>query len=373
MKSAQIDKYIYSTKLIGKGAFSRVYKGFNIENDQIIAIKVIDKIQLKKELIKRLYDEVNLLLYLEHENIVKYIDFLEDDDNFFLVLEYCAGGDLSHKIKKGCLTEEQARIYMRQLVSALKYLKNKNLIHRDLKPQNILLSSDEKTIKLTDFNFARELYENELAQTLCGSPLYMAPEIIKKNEYGNKSDLWSVGLILYEMVYGINPYIDSINTVDLLEKINTRVINYSNKVSKDCNSLIKSLIEKDPDKRLSWEELFVDNWLQTDEPIFLTNEMDNLWESVNLSVINPKNISTKTIKIVDDYIPIGISPPKFSKSEPITIKLKQSVNNIITSPSSAPDSRTMSDHIWSYMSNSVNIIKGAVDYLSSTTSDHSKN
>jgi serine/threonine-protein kinase ULK2 len=377
-KSAQIDKYIYSTKPIGKGAFSRVYKGLNVENDQVIAIKVIDKIQLKQDLVKRLHDEINLLMYLDHDNIIEYIDFLEDEDNFYVILEYCAGGDLSNKIKKGCLSEEQAKYYMQQLISALKYLKTKNLVHRDLKPQNILLSADYKTIKLTDFNFARELFENELAQTLCGSPLYMAPEIIQKNDYTSKSDLWSVGLILYEMVYGINPYIDAVNTVDLLDKINKRVIKYSHKVSKECNLLIKSLLQKDPDKRLSWEDLFLDEWLQTDELNLLTKE-ENLWESVNLSTISARNITTniKSIKIMDNYIPIGISPPKFTQSEPISIKLKQSTSKIISSPNSAPnsapDTKTVTDHLWSYMSNSVNIIKGAVDYLSATTSDHSKN
>ncbi|KKK56471.1 hypothetical protein LCGC14_3064180, partial [marine sediment metagenome] len=192
-RSAQVGKYIYSTKAIGKGSFSKVYKGFDTETDEIIALKVIDKFHMKPELVIRLHDEIALLTQLQHPHIAELKEFLEDDDNFYLVLEYCAGGDLAYRIKKGRIPEDTAREYMKQLTIVLRYLKSKNIIHRDLKPQNILLTADQQTIKVTDFNFARELYENDLAQTLCGSPLYMAPEIIERQEYTVKSDLWSVG------------------------------------------------------------------------------------------------------------------------------------------------------------------------------------
>ncbi len=386
-RSAQVGRYIYSTKPIGKGSFSKVFKGFNTETDEIIAIKVIEKYHLKPELVKRLHDEITLLTQLEHNHIAELKEFLEDDDHFYLVLEYCAGGDLAHRIKKGRIPEEITRDYMQQLAKVLRYLKSRNIIHRDLKPQNILLSADQKTLKVTDFNFARELYENDLAQTLCGSPLYMAPEIIEKHEYTVKSDLWSVGMILYEMVYGNTPYFDACNIMDLMDKIKNRPIQYSNRVSPECNQLLQGLLEKDPVKRVTWTDFFSHSWLNIDEPIYLPTEQDNMWESISLSTISPPQpLRTQPVRIasrrfqmdvVDNYVPLGITPPKYTRSEPIDMyRVKQAnergrSSSIITSgsfePGSAPESRSVADHVWSYMTNSAAVLKGAVDYISSTT------
>ncbi len=384
-RSAQVGKYIYSTKAIGKGSFSKVYKGFDTETDEIIALKVIDKFHMKPELVIRLHDEIALLTQLQHPHIAELKEFLEDDDNFYLVLEYCAGGDLAYRIKKGRIPEDTAREYMKQLTIVLRYLKSKNIIHRDLKPQNILLTADQQTIKVTDFNFARELYENDLAQTLCGSPLYMAPEIIERQEYTVKSDLWSVGMILYEMVYGNTPYFDACNIMDLLQKINKRPIHYSNRVSSECNHLLRGLLQKDPMERYSWNEFFTHSWLQADEPVYLATEQDNIWESVNFSTIAPTSTEFRRsqpvriarrrfeMDVVENYVPLGITPPKYTQSEPIDMYRVNSPNHrssIITSstfhPGSAPESRSMVDNLWSYMTSSVAVIKGAVDYISST-------
>lgn len=375
--SAQIGDYIYSTKAIGKGSFSKVYKGFNTITDTIVAIKVIEKAYLKPTLLDRLHTEITLLTQLCHENIAELLEFLEDDDNCYLILEYCAGGDLSHMIKKGRISEETSRKYMTQLSNALRYLKSRNIIHRDLKPQNILLTGDFETIKITDFNFARELYDDDLAQTLCGSPLYMAPEIINSQEYTVKSDLWSVGMILYEMVYGTSPYFDAINIIDLIKKINTQPILYTDRVSPECNELLQNLLQKDPAERFNWDEFFSHNWLRLDEPSYLQSEQKDIWESISLSTITPHsqyptksspiNITQQRfhVNVVDNYVPLGISPPKYTKSEPVGIYRvhQHGVNDFY--PRSAPENKsTLADHLWHYMTSSVDILKGAVDYIS---------
>jgi serine/threonine-protein kinase ULK2 len=381
-KSAQISKYVYSTKPIGKGSFSKVYKGFDIVTDEIIALKIIDKIQLKPELEQRLADEIELLTQLSHPNIVQLRDHTQDEDYFYLILEYLAGGDLSARIKKGRIPEQVVRVYMKQLADALQYLKARNIIHRDLKPQNILLTPDQKTIKLTDFNFARELFENDMAQTLCGSPLYMAPEIIENQEYTVKSDLWSVGLILYEMAYGNNPYFDAFNIVDLLQKINSRPIVYSDLVSEQCNDLIQGLLQPDPNDRIGWKEFFTNDWLQIDEPTFVENVQDNMWESISLSKIGssrskPMNISSRKfeVDIVDNYVPFGVTPPKYTRSDPVNVVHIGSPpggGSRVFRPSSVPESRGVVDNIWSYMTSSATIIKGAVDYVKYTGAGDSK-
>lgn len=388
-KSAQVGKYVYSTKLIGKGSFSRVYKGLDTETDVVVALKIIEKTNLKSEIIDRLHDEIALLTKLQHPNITELKEFLEDDDNFYLILEYCAGGDLSLLIKKGKIPEEICRRYMQQMANALQYLKTRNIIHRDLKPQNILLTADLQTIKLTDFNFARELYDNDLAQTLCGSPLYMAPEIIEKHEYTVKSDLWSVGMILYEMVYGKSPYWDAFNIMDLINKIKTRPVAFSNRASAECNSLLGGLLQVNPDQRYTWGQFFSHSWLRPEEPKYITEEQNNLWESISLSTITPnytmslpRQIASSSqrfqVDLVDNYVPLGITPPRYTQSEPIRIITKDApeqkeheVHEYMIKrfrANSVPDNKsTVTDNLWSYMTSSVGIIKGAVDYLASTT------
>jgi serine/threonine protein kinase len=407
-KSAQIGKYVYSTKPIGKGAFSKVYKGFNSETDELIAIKIIDKIQLKPELHNRIQGEIKLLVELQHPHIVEFKTFLEDEDCFYLILEYCAAGDLSMVIKReGFLSETTARKYMQQFASALRYLKNKNILHRDLKPQNLLLTGNGQ-LKMTDFNFARELYETDLAETMCGSPLYMAPEIISgwkssdSQSYTVKADLWSVGMIMYEMVYGCHPYADAKNVMELVKKITNEPIEYNSKVSADCNHLLKGLLQRKPESRFGWEQFFSHAWLSPNEPTFLPVEQNNMWESVSMSAISPVSkrsgnsrsslptagqpvtlqprsqpvqIASRKIpvQVFENYVPMGTSPPQYSRSEPITCHRPNQPDPASTQmttqstfqPRSAPESKGVMDNIWSYMSNSVSMLKGTLDYLSS--------
>lgn len=277
-------RYIYDTKKIGRGAFSKVYKGYQ-ENSVIeVAIKKVEKEFIKENLMKRLRSEIALMYTLEHENIVKLYDNVEDTEYCYLVLEYCEGGDLYHLLSKKRLSENRCKEYTKQLIKGLKYLRDKNIVHRDLKPHNILLSKDYNTLKLADFNFARKLWDSDLAQTLCGSPLYMSPEIISRNEYSTKSDLWSLGIIIYEMVYDKNPYSDAINPMDLLRKIKTRKIKFSDDVCKECNELLSGLLQQQPEKRSDWDSLFNNTW--TNEKKIVEDSPDNLFIMDNLNNLN---------------------------------------------------------------------------------------
>ena len=155
-----------------------------------------------------------------------------------------------------------------------------NIIHRDLKPQNILIS-DIGDIKITDFGFARYFDNDLLIQTICGSPLYMAPEIMKNQKYDYKSDLWSVGIIFYEMLIGYTPY-KSKNIYELIRKIENDNIDIPNKfhLSIDCKNLLFALLKKNPEERISWEDFF-------NHKIFLDNDINdrenNLMEISNLN------------------------------------------------------------------------------------------
>lgn len=347
---SQIGEYTYSLKPIGKGSFSHVFKGISNRTQETVAVKVISRNILNAQQEARLRDEVTLMERIDNPYIVKVVDFIEDGESFYFILEYCGGGDLSKYIKCGSVSEEQARLFTSQLADALQYLKSRNIVHRDLKPHNIMLDEYHETVKITDFNFARELLDNELAETLCGSPLYMAPEIIANDEYTAKADLWSIGLIIYEMVYGKHPYQDSKSIIDLLDKIYNKTIEYDDSlVSEQCNNLLRKLLNINPLNRCSWLEFFSDPWLHID-------------------TCDPIDIPTPSaykLDVMDDYVPLGLTPPRYSRSEPVDIYRRNSGAGRDRSYSaeviskSAPD-KSVTDSIWKYMTSSANSIKSII-------------
>lgn len=199
----------------------------------------------------------------DHPNIIRLHDIVEGQNRIYLVLEYCAGGDLAAYIQLyGKVSEVVARHFMRQLGAGLQVLRNNNLIHRDLKPQNLLLSTndDHAVLKIADFGFARSLMPQGMAETLCGSPLYMAPEILQSKRYDAKADLWSVGAILYQLVTGKPPFSGN-NHVQLLQNIiKSTEIRFPDDVSAqlhpDCLDMCRKLLRRDPVERLAFEEFF---------------------------------------------------------------------------------------------------------------------
>lgn len=351
MTEIRVGKYRYNTKPIGKGSFSHVFKGINIETEQPVAVKIINRNILDPQQEARLRDEVKLMECIDNPYIVKVYDFIEDGESFYFILEYCGGGDLSQYIKKGKIPEEKAKVFSSQLADGLQYLKSRDIVHRDLKPQNIMLDTHHETVKITDFNFARELLDNELAETLCGSPLYMAPEIIANNDYTAKADLWSIGLIIYEMVYGRHPYQESKSIIDLLDKIYNKHIEYYDGVSEDCKNLLRHLLTINPGKRANWLEFFSHQWLHVEEK--------------NTECIDIPNPEDYKLDVVDDYVPLGTTPPRWSRSEPVDIYRRNSGAGRERSQSDVPIStsapeRSMTDSIWKYMTSSANSIKSII-------------
>ncbi|XP_011042709.1 PREDICTED: serine/threonine-protein kinase ATG1-like [Populus euphratica] len=185
------------------------------------------------------------------------------EERIFLVLEYCEGGDLAFYIQRhGKVTEAVARHFIRQLAVGLQVLQEKHLIHRDLKPQNLLLSSNDLTpqLKIGDFGFARSLASPDLADTLCGSPLYMAPEIIQNKKYDAKADLWSVGAILFQLVTGKPPF-NGNSQYQLFQNILTSTeLRFPQgaleELHPDCVDLCRGLLRQNPVERLTFKEFF---------------------------------------------------------------------------------------------------------------------
>ena len=294
----EIGNYEVFKKRIGKGAFSSIYKAYNKYSKELVAVKEISLDTLNKYE-KSIRNETDIMKSLNHPYIVKLYDTIidEDTDNVYLVMEYMGRGDFSKYLNKRPLKEKFALKYLKQISQAMKYLLDNNIIHRDLKPQNILIS-DTGNIKLTDFGFARYFDKDIMIQTICGSPLYMAPEIIKNKKYDHKSDLWSIGIIFYEMLMGEPPY-KAKNIYQLIRKIENDIIEIPQKfrLSLICQDLLYSLLEKDPIKRITWDEFFSHNLLKDKDPF---EEENKLMELSSIDVF--PTIPNKKVEFNENFI-----------------------------------------------------------------------
>ncbi|XP_065762782.1 serine/threonine-protein kinase ULK3 isoform X1 [Muntiacus reevesi] len=261
----RLDGFILTERL-GSGTYATVYKAYaKKDTREVVAIKCVAKKSLNKASVENLLTEIEILKGIRHPHIVQLKDFQWDSDNIYLIMEFCAGGDLSRFIHtRRILPEKVARVFMQQLASALQFLHERNISHLDLKPQNILLSSLEKPhLKLADFGFAQHMSPRDEKHVLRGSPLYMAPEMVCQRQYDAHVDLWSVGVILYEALFGQPPFA-SRSFSELEEKIRSnRVIELPLRpqLSQDCRDLLQRLLERDPSRRISFQDFFAHPWV----------------------------------------------------------------------------------------------------------------
>ncbi|KAK9862862.1 hypothetical protein WJX84_010508 [Apatococcus fuscideae] len=251
---------------IGRGSFASVWKAQHEGTGNEVAIKEICTDKLNSRLRQSLESEVAILKRIDHKNIVHLKEVIAERNKLFLVMEFCAGGDLSGHIRKQehrrGIPEPQAKLFMQQLAAGLQELWSHSMVHRDLKPQNLLLSdgSPEAVLKIADFGFARHLQPQGLADTLCGSPLYMAPEILQHHRYDAKADLWSVGTIFFELLTGRPPFTGA-NYIDLTRNILTREAAIPPQLSASCKQLLHGLLRRNPVERISFEEFFSHSFL----------------------------------------------------------------------------------------------------------------
>lgn len=278
MEQGKIGKYEYFKQPIAKGSFSIVYKGIN--NVETVAIKKIYKNDKNSIYVDR---EINTLQKINHENILKFYDYLEKNDKIFLIIEYCEY-DLDKFLNRRPLKEKHVKKIFCQIVKGLKYLHDNDIIHRDLKPHNILLKNvnGENVVKICDFGLAKNKVEDFEQGTICGTPLYMAPEIITEGKYSYLIDFWSLGIILYEMVYGTQPYLGKTH-YNLVKNIKTRELDFNDKIkiSDECKDMIKGLLQFRPEDRYDWNVLSSHSFLKdanidliVEKPIFKTKPIE---------------------------------------------------------------------------------------------------
>lgn len=282
------------TSRLGSGSFATVYKatlsGPSHSTDDLPTVAAIKSIARTKKLtpkvLANLHTEISILRNHRHPNIVRLFKVSETKDYVYLILEYCAGGDLQGLIrsrKRGRLGERLCRRLVRDLARGLGFLWERQLVHRDIKPQNLLLTcalpmedqmdnppkevgvdtneidegGSDFMLKIADFGFARHLGGVDLAETMCGSPLYMAPEILLGNKYDAKADLWSVGTVLFEMISGRTPFHGE-NHMDLLNNIKRKAVRLPPdvRVSKECVVLLRILLDRRPANRADFKTFY---------------------------------------------------------------------------------------------------------------------
>ncbi|KAF4527920.1 hypothetical protein B566_EDAN011311 [Ephemera danica] len=269
-----VGDFEYNSKdLIGHGAFAVVFKGRRKKNPSfVVAIKSITKKNLAKSqnLLGKEIKILKELTELHHENVVALLDCKETPTNVYLVMEYCNGGDLADYLSaKGTLSEDTIRLFLRQLAGAMRALHAKGIVHRDLKPQNILLSHsiagpkacpqpNEIRLKIADFGFARFLQDGVMAATLCGSPMYMAPEVIMSLQYDAKADLWSLGTIVFQCLTGKAPF--QAQTPQALKTFYEKNANLAPKIpsgtSQELAELLMGLLRRNARDRMDFDHFF---------------------------------------------------------------------------------------------------------------------
>jgi serum/glucocorticoid-regulated kinase 2 len=243
---------MFSTlSVIGKGSYAKVLLVQRNDTGDLNAMKILKKEMVeKKNQEKHIRVERHILSEIDHPFVIKFHGSFQNEKKLFFVLEYCRGGELFNLLaKKRRFSEDQTRFYAAQIVLALEHLHNQDIVYRDLKPENVLI--DEKGyIRITDFGLSRTgVKDASGARSICGTPEYLAPEIVLRLEYGKAVDWWTLGSIIYEMLVGAPPfYVES--RPELFERIKFDNPKFPSSLSQNARNLIECLLKKDPAKRL---------------------------------------------------------------------------------------------------------------------------
>lgn len=282
-------------KIIGCGAFAKVYHGRNVRTGQSVAIKAVSKQKiLRGGLTAHVKREISIMSRLRHPNIVKLYEVLATKAKIYFVMEFAKGGELFAKISKGRFSEQLSRRYFQQLISAVEYCHSRGVFHRDLKLENLLLD-ENWDLKISDFGLSavkEQIRPDGMLHTLCGTPAYVAPEILAKKGYdGAKVDMWSCGVVLFVLNAGYLPFNDP-NLMAMYRKIYKGEYRCPKWTSPDLKWFIGRLLDTNPATRITVDEILRDPWFKKDykERKFRLEDFD-LKDSVGCNVGSEKYLN----------------------------------------------------------------------------------
>lgn len=252
-------------RLLGQGTFAKVHYARNLKTGMGVAIKIIDKEKvLKVGMIDQIKREISVMGLVKHPNVVELYEVMATKAKIYFVMEYAKGGELFNKIAKGKLKEDAARKYFQQLISAVDFCHSRGVFHRDLKPENLLLD-ENGNLKVSDFGLsalAECTRQDGLLHTTCGTPAYVAPEVINRKGYdGAKADIWSCGVILYVLLAGYLPFHDS-NLMEMYRKIGKAEFKFPNWFPHDVRRLLTKILDPNPNSRISAAKIMESSWFR---------------------------------------------------------------------------------------------------------------
>lgn len=250
-------------RLLGCGAFAKVYHARNVHTGQSVAIKAVSKQKVVKDgFTAHVKREISIMRRLRHPHIVKLFEVLATKTKIYFIMEFAKGGELFAKISKGRFSEDLSRRYFQQLISAVGYCHSRGVFHRDLKPENLLLD-ENWNLKVSDFGLSavtEQVRPDGLLYTLCGTPAYVAPEILEKKGYdGAKIDIWSCGIVLFVLNAGYLPFNDP-NLMVMYRKIYKGDYRVPKWTSPDLKRLISRLLDTNSETRITVDEILKDPW-----------------------------------------------------------------------------------------------------------------
>jgi len=270
--------------VIGKGSFGKVFqvkKKSNPSQGQIYAMKVLRKEAIfARKQVAHTKAEKTILGKIQHPFIIKLHWAFQTEQKLYMVLDYINGGELFFHLKnEGRFSEQRVRLYAAEIASALSHLHSLDIVYRDLKPENILLNNDGHIV-ITDFGLSKEINPQEGTQTFCGTPEYLAPEVLRGEGHGTAVDWWSLGTLMYEMLTGLPPfYSQNINI--MYQKILSGELRFPSYVSADAQSILEGLLTRDPEKRLGSKDKEASD--VKNHPFFKTLD----WNKLNRKEIEP--------------------------------------------------------------------------------------